>query len=140
MWAILFSLASYGAFWVQVNGENETMRTWALWISTYAAAIFGLWPIPVFYWDLPGWGVITLWLSLFTTIAVTVLYALLAPISLCFYGFFLVGVGFVTILNTFLWIGFGPSFKLGGLLYHFVFTGLYPVSFAQRDMEEGLYK
>jgi len=101
LWIFFFLSAAYGAFYVFINVDPCDLRSIALKLTTIQAFVFGLWTIPGFYWDLPGWSVLILYVSLILSTAVSILYGRLEEwTGFGFYMVYTMGQFALTVIYT----------------------------------------
>jgi hypothetical protein len=92
IWFVLFLCAGYGCYYVMLFQEERDLRTVALWIAAFQGSWFGTWSIPGFYWDLPGWSVIHLFIGTSLSIAVSILFGVMEEYTgMAFYIVYTVG-------------------------------------------------
>jgi hypothetical protein len=127
LWMFFFLSAAYGAYYVFINEPVSDLRTVALVLTTTQAFVFGLWTVPGFYWDLPGWSIAILWVATSLSTAVVTLYGVLESWEgFGFYLFYTIGQLLLSTAYTLAYFGvFGgvhsfwghPFRKRGGLAF-----------------------
>jgi hypothetical protein len=111
LWMFFYLAGAYGAYYVFIGEGPSNLRTVSLALTTTQAFVLGLWTIPGFYWDLPGWSIVILGLASILSTLVSILYGIMGSwTAFVFYMFYTMGQVLLTIIYAAAYIGF-----LGGM-------------------------
>lgn len=99
LWMLLFLAGGYGSYYVFIGETESDIRTATHVLSMTQLFVMGLWTIPGFYWDLPGWSIIILACSTMISLTVSVLIGVMGQwTAFTFYTFYAMGQAILTII------------------------------------------